>query len=368
MVREFSPFIRPATTIALSFLLFSAGSAISTQALSQAASPIATTEEASNTLLTRKPEHDRRRIRRSIYAGFGIGASQLEPDTSEVPGWEVDDPGNRGNQFTLGVDLSRQLSLELHRSDLGSAGLSPRGRISYDVTAASALLYAGKNRHNYRRHGLTGYGRLGLGYLENREIGNVEYQQDNGTHLLYGLGVEYMTRTGLGVRADLISFDKDVNYAQLGLIYRLGRRERRQTEPFIVQAPEPAPAIAPVAAFAIDPCAKLEGVLHGVNFANDSAKLTHTSESKLNEVAQTLKHCASASVVISGHTDNIGSVTYNKQLSMRRTESVMSYLTSRGVTARRLQAKAFGESQPIATNDTPAGREFNRRVELSLSK
>lgn len=297
-----------------------------------------------------------------------MGISELTPDTSEVPGWSVDEPNNFGNQFFLGADLSRQFSVELHKSDLGSAGLSPQGRIAYDITAASALLYAGKNRHRYRRHGLTGYGRIGIGLLENSAVGSVVYQKDNAKHVLYGLGLEYMTRVGLGVRAEVTAYDEDIRYAQLGLIYRLGRKEQRQSEPYIAQSKEPMPVVPPVAAVAVDPCAEFEGVLRGVNFRNDSALLTSTAKTKLNDVALSLNQCRSRSVVISGHTDNVGSARYNQQLSKRRVSSVMEYLQSKGVEVERLKGEAYGEAQPIAANDTPAGREFNRRVEMSISQ
>ncbi len=309
-----------------------------------------------------------RKIERTIYAGIGLGVSRLVPDTSEVPGWDVDDPTNSGKQITLGADLSRQLSVELHQSDLGSAGLTPQGRITYDITAASALLYAGKNRHRYRRQGISGYARIGVGRLENEQIGTVEYQQDNAAHMLYGLGLEYMFRVGFGLRADLIAFDKDVRYGQLALIYRLGRNERRRSAPILVQNSKqtPTPVVTPVAAVAVDPCYRLVGVLHGVNFETDSDLLTADAEIKLGEVARTLNQCPSKNALISGHTDNIGSAAYNEQLSKRRVQSVMRYLASNGVSVNRISGAAHGESQPLAANDSPKGRKFNRRVELSL--
>lgn len=313
------------------------------------------------------PDYERK-IERTIYGGIGLGISQLEPDTSEVPGWDVDDPNNFGKQITLGADLSRQLSVELHRSELGSAGLTPLGRISYDITAASALLYAGKNRHKYRRRGLTGYGRIGVGRLENKPIGAVNYQKDNATHVLYGLGVEYMMRVGLGVRAEVVSYDKDVRYGQLGLIYRFGRNEKRQSEPYIAQTPAPMPVAPPVPAVAIDPCAKLDGVLNGVNFHTDSAQLVESAKTKLDDIAVSLKRCADTSVVISGHTDNVGSARYNQQLSHRRVNSVMKYLNANGIQAGRLKGKAYGETQPIAANNSAEGRKFNRRVEMAIIK
>jgi outer membrane protein OmpA-like peptidoglycan-associated protein len=61
----------------------------------------------------------------------------------------------------------------------------------------------------------------------------------------------------------------------------------------------------------------------------------------------------------------VGNDTYNQGLSQRRAESVTNYLTNRGVSPGRLQAKGYGESQPVADNSTDEGRALNRRVELS---
>ena len=69
-------------------------------------------------------------------------------------------------------------------------------------------------------------------------------------------------------------------------------------------------------------------------------------------------------VRVEGNTDSIGTDAYNQGLSERRAESVRSHLIGRGVSASRLTAVGYGESQPIASNDTAEGRALNRRVEL----
>ena len=143
---------------------------------------------------------------RRVYAGFGIGPSWLEPDTSEIDGVDPNDRVNTGAQLMLGVDMNKWLSLEVHGSELGSAGLSPSGAINYRTFGGSALFYAGKNRHRFKRHGFSGYSRLGYGYLSNhREGDNINYVKDNATHLIFGLGLEYTGRMGLGIRAEGIS-------------------------------------------------------------------------------------------------------------------------------------------------------------------
>ena len=70
--------------------------------------------------------------------------------------------------------------------------------------------------------------------------------------------------------------------------------------------------------------------------------------------------------MISGHTDSRGSSTYNQELSQRRAQSVVDYLLKKGIDAERLKSKGFGESKPIAPNDTKSGRLQNRRVEMKV--
>ncbi len=69
---------------------------------------------------------------------------------------------------------------------------------------------------------------------------------------------------------------------------------------------------------------------------------------------------------IDGHADSIGSTTYNEKLSIKRAQAVVNYLVGKGVDPKRLTAKGFGESQPVAPNTTGEGRQKNRRVELKL--
>jgi len=107
------------------------------------------------------------RVGRHLYAGLGVGSSHLDPDSSRAPGYDVNDRVNTAGQLTLGMDLSKQFSIEANAAELGSAGFSPSGRISYKTYGLSALVYAGKNRHNFKRRGFTGYGRLGVALLEN---------------------------------------------------------------------------------------------------------------------------------------------------------------------------------------------------------
>jgi len=71
-------------------------------------------------------------------------------------------------------------------------------------------------------------------------------------------------------------------------------------------------------------------------------------------------------VVVAGYTDSDGTAEFNQRLSQRRAQSVSGYLASQSILPDRLETLAFGESQPIASNDNAAGKQLNRRVEITL--
>jgi len=189
----------------------------------------------------------------------------------------------------------------------------------------------------------------------------VPFRQVNGNHVLYGAGIEYNLRSGFGARAELMSFDKDVQFAQLGMIYRLGQRERENSvyvdaaraKPVIAAARElpppapivrpvvpspppvvvtprpvvkPRPAITPRPVARLDPCDGFKGVSDDVNFHSDSAKLTERSKLALIHIARTLQRCEQRIVSVSAHTDDIGTTEHNRKLSHTRARARVAAL------------------------------------------
>ena len=106
-------------------------------------------------------------------------------------------------------------------------------------------------------------------------------------------------------------------------------------------------------------------VLEGVNFEPNSAQLTEDSKSTLDHVAFTLKDWTKVRVEIGGHTDASGTEAHNLELSQARADAVRDFLISQGVDESRLVSKGYGESEPIADNNSGRGRAKNRRVELT---
>ena len=104
----------------------------------------------------------------------------------------------------------------------------------------------------------------------------------------------------------------------------------------------------------------------GVLFKLNEADLMPGAMRTIDQLAQFLKNHPEYNASIEGHTDSTGRASYNQQLSERRAESVSTAIQVRGIDAERLMAKGLGENYPVATNDTDAGRQQNRRVEIVL--
>jgi len=215
--------------------------------------------------------------------------------------------------------------------------------------------------------------------------GEKESNGENDTQLAYGVGAAYNFGKGhWGLRLEAEGFDDnevdDLYMLSAGITYR-----------FFSDPVEPVAAAAPVAA-APESCPDADG--DGVcdtddlcpdtppgtrvgavgcncdytlqlQFAFDSAELTAADKAQLDAIIPVLNNPNAGFIggVIEGHTDSVGSEEYNMGLSKRRAESVASYLQAQGVNlGSRFNTEAFGESSPIATNDTAEGRAQNRRV------
>ena len=143
-------------------------------------------------------------------------------------------------------------------------------------------------------------------------------------------------------------------------------------------APQPAPPAAEPPPVAVaPPGTALEGVSQEtlrtnpfvkgrviLFFPHNSNELTSEVTSALDQIASYLKADRSPAVSIRGFTDSVGSVTYNLSVSQFRANSVKSYLAGKGVDPAKLQAIGLGAKDPLASNDTPEGRQQNRRVEI----
>lgn len=104
-----------------------------------------------------------------------------------------------------------------------------------------------------------------------------------------------------------------------------------------------------------------------VNFAFDSSELTETAKTNLDKLSEVLINNPDTNINVYGHTDSKGTDDYNLALSGRRAAAVKAYLVSKGVAASRLYTMGVGEKEPVASNDSDAGRAQNRRVEFAIT-
>jgi OOP family OmpA-OmpF porin len=241
------------------------------------------------------------------------------------------------------------------------------------------LYYGGTYKSDDMR--LRPYAAFGAGEIE-IDAGSFDSVE---TTVNAGFGVRWMLTDRVGVRLEtraihsLDETETDI-LTSAGVNFYLG-----DTEPEPVAAPEPmdsdgdgvtddkdrcpnTPAGTRVDA---DGCpletARVASVKLKVNFGFDSTVVQDQYFSDLSELAEFLKRFGELQVDVEGHTDSKGAEDYNQILSQRRAQAVVDYLVSQhGIDAGRLEAKGYGESQPVATNDTEEGRAENRRVMATL--
>jgi OmpA-OmpF porin, OOP family len=131
--------------------------------------------------------------------------------------------------------------------------------------------------------------------------------------------------------------------------------------PAAAPAPAPAPAVVPAA-----PATEKVSFAADAFFDFDKADLKPEGKAKMDDLADKVKGLTLEVVIAVGHTDAKGKDAYNQKLSIRRSEAVKSYLSSKGIDASRIYTEGKGESQPVADNKTDAGRAKNRRVEIEV--
>ena len=134
--------------------------------------------------------------------------------------------------------------------------------------------------------------------------------------------------------------------------------------PEVKKAPEQdAPVVVPLTE---EEKEIINKVFENLEFETDKAVIRTSSNSSLNELAELLKRKGSYKLNIDGHTDNTGDETYNQALSENRANAVKKYLADTGIDPARITAKGYGSTRPVDNNNTPEGRQHNRRVEFTI--
>ncbi|MCX8072241.1 MAG: OmpA family protein [Candidatus Binatia bacterium] len=160
-------------------------------------------------------------------------------------------------------------------------------------------------------------------------------------------------------------FAENIRWLSYGFSVRYAFAEAEPPPPLAPPPPAPTPAAAQPAP-PLPPPSKRKVVLRSVYFEFDQARIQPESRVVLDEAYGILRDEPEIRVRAEGHTDSVGSEDYNLRLSQRRAEAVRTYLIGKGIAPQRIEAVSFGESRPVASNDTPEGRAQNRRVELHV--
>jgi len=308
-----------------------------------------------------------------FYINGGLGVSRVDP-YSPTDTLSISDDSDVGFHLGVGMDLSRMFTVEAYAADLGESQVdflgAAAGAISYRVVGVSALAYLVNSQSGmaiadddqdglFRREGASLYARLGLGYLNNTAE-RVSYRRDHSGHLAFGLGLEYGFSNGVALRSEIVSSDTDIQYANIGVLKRFGK---------VNVAPVVAKALpvksnteaSPKAAVALK-----ELPTQYNYFEFDKATLSVESRAELDSLAASMR-TNQANLYIEGHTDWLGSEQYNMNLSVKRSDAVAKYLVEQGIDPDRVKTIGLGETRPISTNETEAGRALNRRTEMKIS-
>ena len=310
-----------------------------------------------------------------FYLNGGFGTSRLDPESSN-DALTISDRTDVGGHLALGYDITRLLTVEAYVAALGSARVeflgTDAGSVQYTVFGLSAIGYLINSRSGiflgdddqtglFRREGLSLYGRVGLGGMDN-DSNRVDFERDNDIHAAFGVGMEYGFPNGVAVRTELMAFDTDARYFNVGVVKRFG--DVRPVTALAAALPvvaekEVAPAVDAAADTAVlEPVQPLN-----LYFESNVSDLTPEATARLDAFAEQVED-SDIDLQVEGHTDWLAKEAYNQSLSVRRAEAVANYLVSKGIDRDRLSTIGYGELRPISNNDTEEGRALNRRSEI----
>lgn len=337
------------------------------------------------------------------YVGGDLGYSWLKPH--DVNGdYRADDTTSSGYRLLLGKQLWQDWSLEAFYANPGKAGIASQnanvghlGTLGYKVFGAGTEwtpLLGGRGATFYPVF------KGGLAATSNSaSTSTIRYDKLHGVGFYFGAAGVWQFAEHWRAQLELTSYDKDERMLTAGVRYLFGAGKVAAPVPVVAAAPvaappapvvEPEPAPAPLPPPAppappadddqdgvpntTDKCpttpandkVDAEGcsltIRLQVYFDNDSGKLKPESTAELERVVAFMQAVPTAAGELQGHTDSVGKDSYNLALSQKRAESVKAWMVDKGIDPSRITAKGYGESQPVASNDTAEGRAENRRV------
>ena len=337
------------------------------------------------------------------FAGQGEYKSEL---SVYVGGVKPEGNLNLDNQLNLGLRYG--VYFENQFFDIIEGGFERASGVDYENSTQDTninRLFANLIKEYDLSKKTALYSLVGVGY---EDYTDAMFNNKDGGFVQYGVGAKYWVTDQFALKAELrhgITFDGDNNlFYSLGFAIPFGKKAVKEApvkpEPAVVkEEPKPVvlkeePKVVPVKVAKpisldddndgvlneVDKCpATLAGkvvdsegclkiVRLNVKFAHDSSNIMGQYSSKIREVVDFMNENRGYSVVIDGHTDSRGREEYNKALSLKRASAVAEALKQLGVDSDRIVINGYGETNPIATNETLEGRAQNRRVDTSFNK
>ncbi|HEY0964111.1 MAG TPA: outer membrane beta-barrel protein [Pseudomonadales bacterium] len=332
------------------------------------------------------------------YAGASVGQTETDFRDAELvsalrgPGYSTTalnlDNEDTGWKVLGGYSFNKWLALEGSYADLGDfsalATLNPPGQLSGEASVKGvAIDLVGTLPLTSRFSALA---RVGLGNMRveqdfsNPALGAYFASESNRDfHEKYGLGLEYRVTDAFSLRTEYERFkiddnrltDNHVDMLSLGVVFRFGRRPAPAP---VAETPPPAPAAAPVERPAPEP---MRVTLDAETlFDFDRAELRPAGRTELDTLLRDLRGIDYEVVLVTGHTDRIGTQEYNQGLSERRATTVRDYLVAGGVPSASVTARGAGEGEPVTTPQQCEGRrgqeliacyQPDRRVEVEVN-
>ncbi len=315
---------------------------------------------------------DNAKIRAQLQAG-GLTTSSLSNDDSDL-----------SYKIFGGYQVNKNFAVEAGYFNLGKFGYTattvPAGSLTgkiklqgLNIDAVGMLPFAEK---------FSAFGRIGAQYAQARDTftgtGAVIVTDPNSgkSSINYkaGVGLQYDFNRSLGMRAeierhrinDAIGSTGDFNTYSMGLVYRFGQHAtpaRKVSRSVANAAAAPIRVIVPLAVKTQKYCSILD-----IEFEVKQDEIQREEKEKLAVVGTFMKKYPNTTALIEGHSDNVGTSEFNLKLSQKRADSVVSYLVNElKIASSRLSAVGYGETRPVADNDTQEGRQANRRINAVIA-
>ncbi len=290
----------------------------------------------------------------SWYLGGTLGYYDLDSDHAITDDYQGSQAG-----LQIGKQFGENMALELgHGVNIGHD--------DFDVTSLTGLLWMGSEAANWRPYALVGLNQYSFDETSNLVAGH----DDKSVQIVAGLGLGTMLNDNVQFRADVRGMlghneDGEDLGMQLSLNHVFGKKSAPTAAPVAAAEPAPAPVVEE------EPEVRTITIRLNVEFEFNKDTVLAVYGDQLEAIAAAMSTYEDIELVLEGHTDSRGADDYNADLSDRRAKAVKAKLSADyGIAASRISAVGYGESRPIASNETDEGRARNRRVvgEMSFSE